>query len=232
MPILEQLHLEEALLRADDRNWLICNVGSPASIVLGISGAPEELIDTQQWEQTPIPVIRRFSGGGSVVVDEDTLFVTLLCNRDVLSVMPFPSHILTWMSLQYHPLFGVKENDFVLGHKKCGGNALYIQRERWLLHTTFLWDYHPDKMRLLNMPARQPLYREGRSHDDFLCRLRNTLATRETLYDTLYGNLSAHFILRDASWQDAQNALRRPHRRSTEALQFRTSYSNLQSYNP
>lgn len=38
-PILEQLQLEEALLRATSQNWLIVNDGTPATtVVMGISG--------------------------------------------------------------------------------------------------------------------------------------------------------------------------------------------------
>ena len=40
-PILEQLQLEEALFRADQRNWCLLNSGSPPAIVMGISGLPE-----------------------------------------------------------------------------------------------------------------------------------------------------------------------------------------------
>ena len=39
VPILQQLRLEEALLRADDANWCIINDGSATpAIVMGISG--------------------------------------------------------------------------------------------------------------------------------------------------------------------------------------------------
>ena len=39
IPILQQLQLEEALLRADSSNWCIINDGTPApAIVMGISG--------------------------------------------------------------------------------------------------------------------------------------------------------------------------------------------------
>ena len=38
-PILQQLRLEEALLRADKANWCIINDGTPSpAIVMGISG--------------------------------------------------------------------------------------------------------------------------------------------------------------------------------------------------
>ena len=39
LPILRQLQLEEALLRADDGNWFLLNDGTPEpTIVMGISG--------------------------------------------------------------------------------------------------------------------------------------------------------------------------------------------------
>lgn len=52
LPILQQLRLEEALLRADSGNWCILNDGSAtASVVLGISGygvlAGYQVLNTQ-----------------------------------------------------------------------------------------------------------------------------------------------------------------------------------------
>jgi len=39
MPILQQLRLEEALLRADAGNWFLLNDGTPEpAVVMGISG--------------------------------------------------------------------------------------------------------------------------------------------------------------------------------------------------
>jgi|AntAceMinimDraft_11_1070367.scaffolds.fasta_scaffold255099_1 lipoate-protein ligase A len=39
VPILQQLRLEEALLRVDKHNWLIVNDGTPeTAVVMGISG--------------------------------------------------------------------------------------------------------------------------------------------------------------------------------------------------
>lgn len=45
-PIQEQLRVEEALFRVDKaRNWFIYNERStPATIVMGISGKPEQLL--------------------------------------------------------------------------------------------------------------------------------------------------------------------------------------------
>lgn len=49
VPILQQLRLEEALLRADDSNWCILNDGSPTpAIVMGISGSARRCLPHAQ----------------------------------------------------------------------------------------------------------------------------------------------------------------------------------------
>jgi len=175
-PILEQLKIEESLLRADDRNWCIVNQGSPVSIVMGISGKKEELIDLSKARQDSIPIIKRFSGGGTVIVDENTLFVTFICNKKVHPFPAFPEPIMKWTEGIYkdvfaHDQFRLRENDFVIGEKKMGGNAQYIKKDRWLHHTSFLWDYTDERMKYLLHPKKAPDYRKGRTHSDFLCRL-------------------------------------------------------------
>ncbi|KAG0502172.1 hypothetical protein HPP92_002244 [Vanilla planifolia] len=68
-PILQQLHLEERLLRTSSSNWCIINDGTnQVNVVMGLSGRPAELIDIELLLQDRIPVIRRFTGGGTVVI--------------------------------------------------------------------------------------------------------------------------------------------------------------------
>src|SRR5581483_7899335 len=76
IPIHQQLQLEEAILRTDDRNWCLINEGSPPAIVMGISGKPEMLINHVHFQKSPVPVIKRFSGGGTVFIDPSTIFMT------------------------------------------------------------------------------------------------------------------------------------------------------------
>ncbi|KAL2621241.1 hypothetical protein R1flu_001446 [Riccia fluitans] len=79
------LTLEELLLRTSADNWCLLNDGtSPPSIVMGISGKPEKLLEVEKVVKDGVPVIKRFSGGGTVIVDEGTLFVTLICSRSAL----------------------------------------------------------------------------------------------------------------------------------------------------
>ncbi|MCP5469009.1 MAG: lipoate--protein ligase family protein [Chlamydiales bacterium] len=211
-PIVEQLYIEEALLRADNRNICIINTGAPSSIVMGISGKPEELIEKERAGD--LPIIKRFSGGGTVVIDPDTVFVTFICNSDDVPIKPHPLPILEWGHSLYKSIFediALVENDFVFGKKKFGGNAQYIRKGRWLLHTSFLWDYCPTKMAALKLPQKRPDYRNDRSHTDFLCTLKERFRSKEKLVQMIRD----HFTLTSLTQEEVDEVLQRPHRRAT-----------------
>lgn len=74
---------------------------------------------------------------------------------------------------------------------KFGGNAQAISRGRWLHHTSFLWDYSPERMNLLLNPQKAPEYRFGREHKDFLVRLRDVVPSRDKLIEELCGCLES-----------------------------------------
>ncbi|XP_021887953.1 uncharacterized protein LOC110807211 isoform X2 [Carica papaya] len=167
VPILQQLRLEERLLRTSTDNWCLINDGTSApTIVMGISGKPSELLELGSVLKDQVPVIRRFTGGGTVIVDKDTVFVTFICNKDdVPGVQPYPRSIMSWSGLLYSQMFQgigdfqLRENDYVFGDRKFGGNAQSITKSRWLHHTSFLWDYEVGNMGYLKLPVRAPKYR-------------------------------------------------------------------------
>lgn len=222
-PIFHQLQLEEALLRLSTDDICIMNEGSPPSIVLGISGKPSELVDLEAHKKRPIPLVKRFSGGGTVVVDEETLFVSFLFNKKTLPVTPYPEPILRWTEDLYQralpiPNLHLRANDYAIGEKKIGGNAQYLRKERWLHHTTFLWDYDKAHMDLLLHPKKTPAYRQGRSHSEFVTRLSSHLPTKELFFDSLKAALSARFSLEEISLGELLPYLAQPHRQSTQRI--------------
>ena len=198
VPIFEQLQLEEALLRADTRNFCVINEGSPKAIVRGISGALESLVHVPQARKDNIPIIRRFSGGGTVIVDEETLFITFILAKEALAIPPYPEPILRWSADLYKqawniPGFSLRENDYVIEDKKCGGNAQYIKKDRFVHHTSFLWNYSLENMGYLKLPSKAPEYRQARSHGDFLCRLKE-VDPMESLIAKLKVELAKRFL--------------------------------------
>lgn len=199
--IFQQLHLEERLLRASSDNWCIINDGTNhPNIVMGISGKPEELIEIELVLHDQVPVIRRFTGGGTVIVDEGTIFVTFICNKSAIpGLQPYPRPIMSWTSQLYQSVFEAYgdfhlcENDYAFGAYKIGGNAQSITKDRWIHHTSFLWDYDAKSMDYLKVPDRAPEYRKARSHAEFLCRLKDKMTSRSAFIERTIASLEEHF---------------------------------------
>jgi lipoate-protein ligase A len=224
-PIYQQLQLEEALLRTDHRNYCIINEGSPPAIVMGISGKPQELIDLHKVQTDKIPIIKRFSGGGTVFVDEDTLFISLLCQKQIHDFPSYPEPIMRWTEGIYKnafsiPEFHLRENDYVIGNNKCGGNAQYLSKNRWVHHSTFLWDFQQERMNYLLHPKKAPTYRAARSHEDFLCRLSHYYSNKEIFVKKFKIEMQKRYQIEEIPLHKILPFLESTHRKATNLLTF------------
>ncbi|CAL1392155.1 unnamed protein product [Linum trigynum] len=212
MPILDQLKLEEKLLRTTSDNWCIVNDGANApTIVMGVSGKSAELLELESVIGDNVPVIKRFTGGGTVIVDGGTIFVTLICNKDAVpKVQPYPRSIMSWSGKLYDEVFQgigdfqLRENDYVFGNRKFGGNAQSITKDRWIHHTSFLWDYEDRNMTYLKLPSRAPEYRSARDHTEFVCRMREYLQ-RSAFIDKTIKALDNYFMVQPATPADVNS---------------------------
>ena len=219
-PILKQLQIEEGLLRLNEENWCLINEGSPPSIVMGISSEPHEVLNSQKMQETPLPLIKRYSGGGTVIVDFNTLFVSFIFQKTAHDFSCFPEPILRWTETLYKEAFSIPnfqliENDYTIGHLKCGGNAQYIQKKRFVHHTTFLWDYDLSLMDYLAFPKKTPVYRKGRAHADFLCPLKSFLPSKKAFFLQILEVLSNDFTLFPSSLDSVLPLLKKPYRKTT-----------------
>ncbi|MBM3201367.1 MAG: lipoate--protein ligase family protein [Chlamydiae bacterium] len=222
-PILEQLQIEEALLRLSDEDYCILNHGSTPAIVMGISGNPEELINLEKLASSFIPVIRRYSGGGTVVVDQNTLFVSFIFQKQRHEFASYPENIMQWSANFYEkalniPSFQFRENDYVIGHQKVGGNAQYIQKNRWMHHTSFLYAFDEEKMQYLTLPKKRPLYRESRSHSDFLTTLAPFFPDRAQFFDKVKELLKTSYNAKSIQLENVKHLLDMPYRKVTTLI--------------
>ena len=182
--LFDQLVLEEALLRADSRNWVIVRGGTTPCIVMGISGVLESLVDVSAAKNASVPIARRFTGGGTIVADEDTAFISFICERSAArGAPPFPRELMAWSAAFYTPVFAalaphapafaLRDHDYAIGERKVGGNAQALSRDRFVHHTSFLWDANVARLGLLRLPSKRPAWRADRPHSDFIGRMRD-----------------------------------------------------------
>lgn len=149
-------------------------------VVLGYSNRISAEADVCACDAQRVPILRRFSGGGTVLQGPGCLNYTLLLKIEQAA----PSGIgeVFNFALQRHrtciqtltdrtvELAGI--SDLAIDGRKFSGNAQHRKRRFVLLHGTFLlhFDLHMIE-RCLRMPTRQPQYRQNRPHRDFLTNI-------------------------------------------------------------
>lgn len=113
MPILQQLHLEEQLLRRTSDNWCVINDGmAPATILMGLQeslGAcrhtagplgPSADCEEVQWRW-------------HVIVDWGTVVVTFICNKNAVAGLQ-----IYGKNFDRFGEFHLRENDYAFSHSK------------------------------------------------------------------------------------------------------------------
>ena len=216
IPIFEQLELEEALLRADERNFLILNEGTTPACVLGISSQIDRMLHLEEAKKANLPLIRRFSGGGTVIVDQNTCFSTFILqgHYNPSTLHAFASSFFTEV-FKGLP-FSLHQNDYRLGEKKMGGNAQYFTKSRGLHHTSFLFEWDKERMALLKMPPKMPEYRQERAHEDFLIPLSRHFSSPAQVLDRMEEVCKEIFDPVLVTLGDVESVLQKDYRRAFE----------------
>jgi lipoate-protein ligase A len=181
----ENLALDEALLDdAEDgptpSEWLRLWEPSAHMVVVGRSSHVEREVHITRCGELGIPIVRRASGGAAIVTGPGCLMYAV-----VLSLQARPH--LRAVDVAHRTVLGTiaeaigqlglavtrrGTSDLSLGDRKFSGNSLRVRREHLLYHGTLLYDFQLELIAacLANAP-RQPDYRAGRGHDDFVINL-------------------------------------------------------------
>jgi len=177
--ILERLHFEERLLHRGPGNVCLLGWGpaTPAA-VLGTSGKVNLDVNEEYCRSRGVQIVRRYSGGGTVLVNRGTLVLSLICDSRTLGdeFKPWPREIMQWTHELYEPVFGrgfqLQNHDYALGDRKFGGNAQKVSGHWFVHHTVMLWEADFQEMgRALKLPPKRPDWRRDRTHEEFLCTL-------------------------------------------------------------
>lgn len=193
----ENLALDEALLElaeaGDEPREVLRLWESPRHVVvLGRSSDAQTEVNLAACRQREIPVLRRASGGASVLIGPGCLMYSV-----VLSYQQRPQLRMIEAAHQFalerlrraiHPqapeIIASGTSDLSLNLRKFSGNSLRCRQRHLLYHGTIVYALSTEIMAAcLGTPPRQPAYRNGRGHQDFVTnipidpqRLRHELA--------------------------------------------------------
>jgi lipoate-protein ligase A len=167
------------------------------AIVLGASGRLADEVFLDECRADRVTLLRRSSGGGSVVIGPGVLCVTVLLPETAapgLSRIDLAhEHVLERIAAAIRSA-GIAASvlgrgDLVLGTRKFGGSAQRRLKTWFVVHCSILYDFPIERItNYLKMPRRQPEYRAGRSHADFLV---NLALDRTVLADAIQNTFSS-----------------------------------------
>lgn len=193
--VAENLALDEAMLiEADEgRGPALVRFWEPAgyAVVLGASRRFRDEVHVDACRADGVPIFRRSSGGGTVVIGPGTLNITVIlpetAGPGLSAVDAAQHHVLGRLAAAVRrvgpPVEVLAHGDLVLGDRKCAGSAQRRLRHWFLVHCSILYGFDLDRIgRYLTIPRRQPDYRRGRPHRDFVCNLD---VSREALVGAL-----------------------------------------------
>ena len=185
LPPAEQLAFDEAFLdlrESSDGDGLL-RFWEPdrVFVVLGRTSAAAHEIRLDVCRSRNIPILRRVSGGGTVVQSPGCLNFSLVLAMTAreefataggtnASIMRHHADVLGSLTGEHVEVSGF--SDLTIAGRKFSGNAQRRKLRYFLFHGCILLNADLNLMEeLLPLPPKQPAYRESRSHAMFVCNL-------------------------------------------------------------
>jgi len=181
----ENVALDEALWRAaesgGDAEYLRVWESPICFVVLGRNCPAAGDVWLDRCAAEGVQVLRRTSGGGTVLVGPGCFNFTLVLRYDRAVHLDGVGTSLDYVLERMLAAVRLIEpradragaSDLVVGDRKFCGNAQRRGQTHFLHHGSILCDFDLRLVaRYLREPARQPTYRAGREHSDFLTNVR------------------------------------------------------------
>jgi lipoate-protein ligase A len=150
-------------------------------VVVGYANKIAIEVNAPACEAKKIPILRRCSGGGTVLQGHGCLNYALILrieeNPHLASISGANKFIMERNREAIHLAMGDApliqgHTDLAFGGRKFSGNSQRRHKNYLLFHGTFLLDFDITLIgELLKFPSKEPDYRHRRSHADFLMNL-------------------------------------------------------------
>ena len=150
-------------------------------VVVGYANNVSKEANLDACRAANIPVLRRLSGGGTVLQGPGCLNYSVILripeSGPLATISGTNNFILEKQKSALAPLIGREirlagSTDLAIGDLKFSGNAQRRKRKFLIFHGTLLLKFNVTLIeKYLQMPSKQPEYREGRAHTGFLTNL-------------------------------------------------------------
>lgn len=195
----ENLALDEALLMAaeagDGGEVLRFWEWPSAAVVLGAGGSIEIDVNEVACRADGVPLHRRASGGGTVLLGPGCLLFSLVLSYDGAAELRDVNASYRWVlgkvGNALRPVAAAEHvgiSDLAVAGRKVSGNAQQRKARNVLHHGTLLYAFDVAKVgRYLKSPERAPAYRGNRDHEAFVTNLPEDAGRLKELVALAFG---------------------------------------------
>jgi lipoate-protein ligase A len=183
---------------ATSNGWMVWQPES-SLIVLGQSNQAETAVYMELAEADGIPVYKRNTGGQTVILTPRTIVISVRLISDKLDNPQVYFKRINQAIIEALSGLGLSDlqekgiSDIAIGDKKILGSSIYRKRSLVFYHAVLNISETPEFIgRFLKHPVREPDYRSGRRHEDFVTSLHAAgyFLTAEQVRQALSGKLS------------------------------------------
>ncbi len=180
------LGIDEVLLEQAERSQIhsrVIRFWSPSSpaVILGRSSPASSEANLDHHRTGSFVLRRRCSGGQSIVAGPGCLMYAVLIDYLAYPQLRMIDQAHRFVMDRMHGAIkslGIRvdhqgTSDLTLNGRKFSGNSLRCKKDAFVYHGTMICEDFDLSLvsKYLNRPIREPEYRAGRSHDDFLTQL-------------------------------------------------------------
>ena len=144
-------------------------------IVLGAANNAEDSLNIENVISDNIPVMKRKSGGMAVVLSPKTIVIASLWYGQYLNQPKeifYQTNSIIIQSLEKLRIKGLSQqgiSDIAINEKKILGSSIYKSKDKIFYHAVLNYAENTKTFeRYLKHPKREPEYRKGRNHNEFV----------------------------------------------------------------
>ncbi len=171
-------------------------------VVVGKTGKVREECHVLKCREDQVKIIRRISGGGTVLQGPGCLNYSLILSVDIGNGMSSVNSSYRFILGSIIDTFKKKGldagyvpvSDMAIGDKKFSGNAQARKKKFFLHHGTFLYRFDLEKItEYIKYPPKEPEYRQGRGHSHFVTNISFSRTEIEDVIISSFGNISREY---------------------------------------